>query len=381
MKSKKMLPLLSLFLVLFSCTTKNEEFKKNILGEWKFIKFVDTKTAVSNNGKLLRLPAQPSFELSTQGYVFSEKDSCEVKMGYFKRVDSEEWEKRRTFYLGNKTKYEIKDDSLKILNLSTKKWVKQKIYSISEDTLTFQFSDSTFAKFAKIRYKPDPKESYDHIMVSSSGCYGICPIMDIRLDKNGDVLYYGNRYNTQNGIFKSKISVAQYKSIENSFKKADLKNLKNAYSADISDQEEVTITFVKDNKIVKSISDYGREAPMEFTWAYTPVRFLYQQLKLKPEKFETPLLSLSGFSFTKGKMELYLTKSESFYLLTELQKPKTSNSTFENEYKIEFWNDKNKKEVIFTDGRFYKIKGITFDLGYNLLIENNLESKFTKSPN
>ncbi|KAF2513774.1 hypothetical protein EYY60_05985 [Flavobacterium zhairuonense] len=84
-----------------------------------------------------------------------------------------------------------------------------------------------------------------------------------------------------------------------------------------------------------------------------------------------------GFRFEKGNQICELTKADSFYLLTEIFKGKETAYHFDNKYKIEFWNNQDKKEIIYTDGRYFKCKDKTIDIGYNFLTENNLNDKFS----
>ena len=50
---------------------------------------------------------------------------------------------------------------------------------------------------------------------------------------------------------------------------------------------------------------------------------------------------------------------------------------FESRYQIKFWNDDlNKKEIINTDGRYFKYRDKIIDIGYNFLTVNNLSEKF-----
>lgn len=374
MKQKISLYVLTVF-ILYSCQKNNyTQLNKNILGEWTYIKTEDQRKPQKISD--IKFPPPSPFGNHIPGYIFLENNVCENKSGYFKFIKANEREDRKTFFLGTTTKYKIENDSLKILDLVSKTWENQKIHSIIGDTLTTQISDSIFGKYARTKYKIDPNENYDKIIVSSSGCYGSCPVSNISIDDNGNILFYGQHYNTKNGIFKSKISKNQYQKIQTNFKKADIKNLKDNYEANWTDDETVSITFIKNNKIVKSISDYGRKSPSDLIWAYTPVRYLYQQIKLTPLKTEKPLLSLWRISFTKGNQICDLTKSDSFYLLTEIFKGKETTYKFENLYQIEFWNDKDKKERINTDGRFFKYRNKTVDIGYNFLTKNNLADKF-----
>lgn len=377
MKLTHLLPAI-LFFILYSCQKNNDKkLEKELLGEWIYIKTDDLrKPQTNNNPNIPPPPPPPPFGSPKRGYIFLENNIAENKSGYFKRIDAIERENRKTFFLGTKTKYKIENDSIKIFNLGSKTWENQKLSSITGDTLTTEIGDSIFAKYARAQYKINPTENYDQIIVSSSGCYGSCPISNISIEKNGNILYYGQDYNTQNGFFQSKITQTQYEEIQTSFKKADIINLKDSYEANWTDDETVTITFIKNNKIIKTIRDYGIQSPTALVWAYTPVRYLYQHIKLTSLKKEKLLFPIWRISFKKGNQICDLTKSESYYLFTEILKGKETNDTFEHKYYIEFWNDQDKKEIIDTDGRYFKSKDKTIDIGYNFLISNNLIAKF-----
>ncbi|WP_394346639.1 DUF6438 domain-containing protein [Flavobacterium zhairuonense] len=252
-------------LFIISSCEKNNDLKltKDLLGEWIYIKTQDQRKSKKNNDSKIPTPPPSPFGNHVPGYIFSENNLCENKSGYFKTNDAREREDRKIYFLGTKTKYKIESDSLKIFDLVTKTWENQKIHSIIGDTLTIEESDSIFSKYARTTYKINPNENYDRIIVSSSGCYGSCPIANISIDHNGNIIFHGQHYNTQNGLFKSKISKNEFQKIQNSFKKANIMNLKDNYAGRWTDDEEVTITFIKNNKIVKSISDYGRVSPTE----------------------------------------------------------------------------------------------------------------------
>ena len=372
------LTLILTFLTLYSCKTKNnQKLERDIIGEWTFTKTEDKRIKKQNDKPL---PPPPPFGNMTNGYIFSDSGQCENKIGYFKRIEGNEREDRKTLFLGNTTKYKIEDDSLKIYDLASNIWRNTRIYSIIGDTLTLQTGDSIFAKYSKVAYKIDENESYDKIIVSSSGCFGSCPIMTISIENDGKLYYLGQSYNTVNGFFTSTISKAEYLKLENNFKKSDISSLNEHYSASHTDDETVSVTFIKNRKIVKTIYDYGREAPTEFIWAYTPARYLYQRVKLQPFKIDKTYLPMRQISFETKNRICDLTKSDCFYLLTELQNGRIITHKFEEKYKIVFWNDKDKKEIIYTDGRFFKFIGnrklVTIDLGYNFLTVNDLIKRF-----
>jgi translation elongation factor P/translation initiation factor 5A len=183
-----------------------------------------------------------------------------------------------------------------------------------------------------------------------------------------------------NGLFTSDISKTDYLQLENNFKKSNISSLKEHYSAHHTDDEAVTVTFIKNRKIVKTVYDYGRDAPSEFIWAYTLIRYFYQKVKLSPLKADKIYSLVQEISFETKNKVCNLTASECFYLFTELQNGRNINHTFEEKYKIDFWNDQHAAEIVYTDGRFFKFmdknKRITIDLGYNFLTENNLTNRF-----
>jgi hypothetical protein len=361
-----------LFFILYSCHTNNDKkLEKDILGEWIYIKTDDQRKPKTQNHNL-----PPPFGSHKEGYAFLENNIAEYKSGYFKMINAPERENRKVYFLGTKTKYIIKNASLKVFDLGSKTWENQKIESILGDTLTTKIADSIFVKYARTKYKINPNENYDQIIVSSSGCYGSCPVLNISIDNNGNILYFGQQYNTQNGFYKSKITKTQYQKIQTNLKKADITNLKDNYEGSWTDDETITLTFVKNKKIVKSISDYGRQSPTALVWAYTPIRYLYQQIKLTPLKTENLLFPIWRISFKKGNQICDLTKSESYYLFVEIFKGKETTDSFEHKYYIEFWDDQDKKEIVNTDGRYFKFKNKTIDIGYNFIISNNLITKF-----
>lgn len=364
MKMKSIKIILAI-LVLLSCETKkSRKLRKDIIGEWTFVKEVDAR--LSSNDKL-----PPPLPIPL-GYIFFPNNTCENKFGFYKKFDHD---RTKIYYLGNRTRYKIDGNKLKIFDLSGNKWYIQKIVSITEDTLTVQVRDSVFSKFVRAKYKIDPNENYDKIIVSTSGCMGPCPQLDISIEKNGDVLFFGKFNTTVQGMFYSKITAEDYSNIEENFKKADLKNIRNNYEANLTDDETITVTFIKNQKIIKSITDNGRQSPPMLIWAYTSIRYLYQHIRLKPFQKKDMIMPIQPILFETEKQSCDLTKSESFYLLTEILRGKVVKARFEPKYMIKFWNAEGKKEVLLTDGKIYKRKEKTIDIGYNFIEQNNL--KFT----
>ncbi|WKL48982.1 DUF6438 domain-containing protein [Flavobacterium pectinovorum] len=282
--------------------------------------------------------------------------------------------KRR--FLGNYTKYRIKNDSLETFDLKDKKWVNIKIFKLTQDSLILEYNDKSKEKFAKQDYKIDPLNSFDKLIVSTSGCYGTCPVDDIMISKSGEIEYYGEMYVNQQGFSKSKISPKSFFKIENNYKKADFINLKDNYIATRTDAMTITTTFIKDGKILKTITDYGNESPTEMRWATLPVVFLNHNIKLERKNETKKFLDFKYVLFVSGQNICELTKSESFYLKTLLQNSQESKKNFKAKYTISYWANNTEKKIE-SDGQYFKFetkKGgfTTLNLGYNFLEKNGL---------
>ncbi|MDB4925395.1 DUF6438 domain-containing protein [Mucilaginibacter sp.] len=362
--------LLILCLFLSSCIDKQKQLenKKYILGDWIKVKAISKPiTRIQDNAIIL---ISPSLEFITSGYSFNLDNTFENKTGYFK---DNGWK----FLLGTKSTFKITDDSLSLFNLDNKNWYSFKLLKLSADSLKMGRGEEYF-NFVHPHVTRDHMPDFDKIIISTSGCFGTCQISNTIIQSNGAVLFDGKHHTTKIGLYRGLISKEQYTEILNNFKKAAIDSLKTRYEAGHTDDQTITVTFEKNGKIYKTISDYGRSAPTQFVWAYLPLEFLYQTISLKPLKFpefsqDTTLIMSPVFS--KGKMEFGLTQSENFLLYNYLLEGKLSNKAFLPLYKIEVFYHRNSifkpnsSYNAITDGRYYKfiIKGkpITIDIGLN----------------
>ncbi len=366
MKKASLLPF-TLLLSLIACkqATKNN-YDKLIIGDWIY-KDRPTYKKV------------PDFFWGhpKQGYVFYPGGICENKWGYFKRQNkNQSFESRVNNFLGTETTYKIEDDHLKIYNLSDSTWKDAEIARLNSEELLLIYNDSSSALYSKLHDTIEHSVVVDEIIISSTGCYGTCPISDMRINKMGDVVYYGQQYNTQNGFFKSDGNEKIFSKIEMNFKKADFENLKCDYTADMTDNEEVDVTFIKANKILKTISDYGGSSTTPFVWAYSSARYAYQKMKLDTMPACPDYLKIVCLRFKDKSKIVGLKKSENFYLLTLLLKSKEVEIKFKSTYQLIYYQDGDDKTAE-TDGRYYTFvkkngKSVTLDLGFNFIEKNNL---------
>ena len=369
---------------LLSCKNDQENPYLNLLlGDWTYIENDSLKDAAPFKRNIM------------EGYSFHDKGICNKKTGYFKKIKTkipgmenaigDRTEQTTTYFLGTETKYKIEGDSLKILNLSDSIWEGRKILRLSNDILSLQLSNHAIVNFNKSKYKIDTTVLFDEVVVSTSGCFGTCPINNTIINQSREVIYYGENYNNQDGLYTFSLTNDQYNQVISNFKKVDIKHLKGKYEADWTDDEEIMLTFLKEGKIIKSIRDYGKIGPTELYWAYTPVRNMYQLNKLDSLKVNPSLLSQPMDIMFPFQMTLGLSKSEAFYLWNLLRQAKQMKEPFTKKYEINFHGTAQIKKVE-TDGRFYTFETLdgnemTFDIGFNFFDRNELTNKLKSDEN
>jgi hypothetical protein len=260
-----------------SCCDKVGEKNRNlIIGEWKQDAVIDiTIKDEIDTGDFPPPPRFSGYGRNTY-YQFFENGKCEIRDGFFK------YSNKHIRFLGNETEFKINKNNLQIFNPSDSTWTKFKIISISSDTLLLLDKDSLCYKFSHFNYKINTDESYEAIVLSSTYCYGTCPVRKIWVSRTGEVVYYGIEYNSINGLFSGKITEDEYVKIENAFKKCNILEMEDFYHSNWTDDQTITVSFIKDNKIIKSIEDYGRVSPQAFRWAYMSLLFLPDKLQLTP---------------------------------------------------------------------------------------------------
>lgn len=345
-----------LSLLVFSCKDPDREYRKKIIGDWKF----EEKLFNAEYYKRYQLPAPPI--VNAFGYSFYQDGTFKV----YNHSDFSE-----------KLKHIIQNDSISLQNPSDKKWKSFKLIGISSDTLSIMFDDKVSKKFSRVKYHESGKSGIDRIIISSSGCFGTCPVESLSVDSNGNILFMGDDYAVKEGFYTSHVSANRFKKILAGFEKADFENLNDSYYANHTDDETITITFVRNDSIIKTIEDYGHKAPAEFIWAYTHLRHISQRLNLKKKNEDVKDFPISQMFFRKDNQQGKIAESEMFMLYTAIQKAKITDVVFENKYALKLWFDDYTK-AIYTDGRYFSLPGnpaVTLDLGYNFFERNNLEAR------
>ncbi|NOX46423.1 MAG: hypothetical protein GXO89_05535 [Chlorobi bacterium] len=334
--------------------------------------------------------------LRPRGFSIS-ADTLEVYRGFYKRITDSTTSKKGFIYNGNFVSYEILNNSIYIdSSLNSTLGFPWEIKKNTFDSLIVSKNYSRIYKFIHPNYKTDQILQFDKVIYSVIGSYWSTPVFDISMDTNGNVQFRGGRFVEPLGFYTGKLDNNAKEYILKSFDRCNIFALNDKYCVNATDQESVEITFVKNGKIIKSISDYGNAFPRELFWACVPLRNLYITNKFDYGlNEEQAYLDLYLFAFEKNGLALPINKSESFYLQTELRKSKTTDTVFNPKFEIPFreiyffleqnLDKKQNKTVtsIKTDGRFYKFsfkhnESITYDLGYNFIERNYNEKVFYK---
>lgn len=362
-------------LIFFSCTNKQE--KATIVADWEFDKFINLNEVEEKN-----LP--PYNSTIHEEFEFFQNVLCDYKNGFKEVIENKEKEKRYIKFSKLILKYKLENNHLILSHLNNKIFNKYFIKKITSDSLIFiDTKNKTLLFYKKIIDNPN-KIEFDKIIVTSSGCFGPCRVNSIIVDKNGFVIL-NNFFNTEkNGTFTSKISKNQYNEILRKFNKVNIDTLKTDYSFSATDGNSISVSFIKDGKIYKTINDYMSQSPTSFRQAYTELIYLSQFIDLKENILPKELDFFTVFSFSKNNQKIELKEAEGAYLISELMKSSIStNKSFNPKYKLHFLNfppNNNKIIHIYSDGRYYKFvfdnkKEIIRDLGYNFIDLNQLKFK------
>jgi hypothetical protein len=372
---------------LLSCKEQNP--KQLLIGSWKLLRDTTDQAYAPPPG------------ISGHGisYTFLNDSLVDTKRDYFKIIRTKERHREYRF-IGTTTKYKIIGDSIKIYDLTDSIWGHgKKIKNIVKDTLFLITRDGQEQIFVRNDYKISSEPYLDQIALSTSGCYGSCPIINIIINSTGDIVFYGERYVDKLGFYEGHLSRETFSRIENEFRKCNIEKLNENYSVSHSDDETISTTFCRQNKFINSIEDYGKDGPEELIWAYSSLRYLFQSLELKKlDSVEIPIyLDLHYFRLENGNQVADLTQSESFLLWNYLRKGTKGQYTFSKKFDLSFvrnyiWasNDLNdpykesnegKVKSIESDGRYYTFdiegqQSVTIDIGHNFFDLNDRLIKF-----
>ena len=356
--------------------TKNHigQHKLNIVGEW----LLDT---IDDGARIF----------DRYNFAFHSDGTCDNKNGFYMPIDPGTSDRCGTcsVYMSTKATYQIENDSLRITDQNGNPWLNFKIDKIGPtEMVLIKSSSSERPNLARYHFKSVPPPvgenvPYDAVIVTRGACFGTCPINGTYIDKQGEFYFNGIGYNSQNNFLTSKGNTSTFKAFEKQFNKAEITKLKDDYFYGATCGATNYVTFIKNGKIYKTISDYMSASPALFQQTYEKLSYQYQKLNLDyvyNRKFDHRIV-LGAF---EGKKERYcMSDSEEFYLRVLLEKSKASNAAFEAKYKLGTFNweevtDSVKR--IDTDGRYFRIvmydgESQQYDIGFNFIERNKSQLK------
>ena len=138
---------------------------------------------------------------------------------------------------------EIIIDSIRFRkNEETKKYrfdIRYKIDYLANDTLKllkYGMADTTKKQELKlVRLNPYYQYEFKKLSISSSPCYGSCPVFQIEIDSIGAFKYQGRIFTDKKGNYTGKMPENNLELIQNQVDKIDWKNLKEIYWKQVSD--------------------------------------------------------------------------------------------------------------------------------------------------
>lgn len=370
-------------LLLYNCTPKQQQetLQDKIQGAWIDARFAETEKSEDTSGLTIKV-YNPSPFNTPIGINFQKN-----KIEYFKqfieyKLDSISGKHSSSTFVGF-VPYQLKADSLFINHpLQNDLVFKGTIDASKKDTLILEKIDSTYLTLVPLPKKEKDPLTFDQVVLSRSGCFGTCPILNISIHRNGSVIFYGEKHTDHIGLYKTKLSPEFTNYLFKKLEDIQISKVATSFSVDHTDDETVFSTFIENGKIVKSISDYGQAGTKELVWAYKATLNLYKQLSLTsiPIHKETPKL-VNDIYFDKDAKRLFLDKSETFLLWLAIQNATITPANFEKKYTFPGGYYTTNPKRIESDGQLYKIylkNGhiTTYDIGYNFIEQNFTEKDF-----
>lgn len=173
-------------------------------------------------------------------------DSVVDTKTFYKEPWSENYDEcKENKIFDSKTKYKFYRDTLIILNPENLTWDSIGKIRVSKDTLKIYRGNLSFV-YTRQSYPFKDIGGFDQVVVSSSPCFGTCPVIDISINADGMVYYNGRGFVENLGFHNSKISKELFNEIKLNFAKADFLHLDNEYHAGWTCDFTVSITFLKE---------------------------------------------------------------------------------------------------------------------------------------
>jgi len=209
-------------------------------------------------------------------YFSFEKDKCYYQSGW-----------------GNFAPYTLMDsviivtDTIKGPNLKEFIEPKFRILKLTDNQITLISENSplfTNLDTLKLnRIKPNSIMDFKNIEFESSGCFGSCPSMKLKINQNFEIFYEGRNYTEKNGYYSGKITSSQMERLKRKLSLVELKTLKENYVAMWTDDQTCDISIqTKDTVYTSSVYGFDKE-PIELRILFHELMELYKHTEIRKD--------------------------------------------------------------------------------------------------
>ena len=385
MPIKNILAYICLFCVCSCQQEQTMEYQKMILGEWRPV-------SVKNNMRINYI----------HGYNFMEDGLCDNNLGFFSYFHSKgellhvseascisSMRLRYPFFratalnnvlhsYGNRTYYNIVEDTLKIYDPSKNSWINQLIRFESPDIMILSFMNEceevVDLSFARVSYESEDKPVIEQLLFYYP--YGVQPPRVFSIQRDGTFISYG--YKGEGELFVGKMKDGEFERIESLFKRFDLNNIECGGGLFSWFDPQIAVIYKNEMKIISAMT--VAKSNKEFYWAYISTLFCPENIYIQPVDIEgyiktdflniqSKMISYCHFISNNAKVSFGLI--ESFHFNQLLITAKETTQDFEPIYRLTLYSSKQQDQMD-TDGQYYRFtdddgKTITLDIGVNIL--------------
>jgi len=123
---------------------------------------------------------------------------------------------------------------------------------IKIDTLTYKYDS-----FIELNDKVITDYKIKSIEFKTNLCYGICPVFELKINRNGQSEFNGKNETKFHGKAIKQLNQKKVDEIFNLLNYIEIRNLKDDYQVNYTDAQTVTLEIFFENGSVKKIKDYG----------------------------------------------------------------------------------------------------------------------------
>lgn len=142
------------------------------------------------------------------------------------------------------------------------------------DSLTVKFGE--FVEYKNSKSKVNRIKEFHF---STSGCFGACPVFEIKLDSERNLEYNGKRFTNHSGLKSFRLNQTDYDILIGLIEYTELKKLKNFYSVNWSDDQTGILKAIYVNGDVKEIQDYGLQGTINLQAIYKKLFEINENVK------------------------------------------------------------------------------------------------------